>query len=1282
MGNESTYQAKLREALIAIKKLKKDLEDNNASLNTDIAIIGMSCRFPGGIKTLEEYWDFLKEGKNGISEIPKMRWDNDDYYNTLEDGERLINTKYGGFIDDVEKFDNDYFGISPVEAAYMDPQQRLLLEVCCESLEHAGIDIQSLKDSDTGVFLGSAANDYSRKHLNTPISSKISPYSLTGGEMYSFAGRISYTLGLQGPSVLVSTACSSSLVAIHQACQSLILHESDLAIAGGSNLMIAPEPYIALSKMGALSVDGQCKAFDASANGYVRGEGIGIIALKRLEDAKRDGDKVLAVVKASSVNQDGKSNGFTAPSMKAQEKLIETALKKANLTIADIDLFEAHGTGTPLGDPIELQAITNVIKRQANREKPMLIGTVKSNFGHTEGTAGVAGVIKMILSMQNQQIPKSLHFNNPNPHYNWKEGLVDVPTELLAWQKESGKRRGAVNSFGVSGTNSHIILEEYTEDSQAVNEGHQGKYLLVLSAKSEAALRDQAKQFAAFLSNRELSSQELYDVAASAAFRKTQYKHRISIVGANQERLISKLRAFAAEEGEELLDVDPAVFSPKVAFVFSGHGSHWLGMGRNLMLHEPVFHEALMECQKAFSPYLKWSLLDELMKTESDHRFDEIEVIQPLFSAIQIALAKLWIAKGVEPEAIVGHSMGEVAAAHIAGCINLDEAARIICLRSQLMNETKGQGTMAVVGLSMADILPYLKPVEDRVSVAVVNSPNSTVIAGEPKAIQQVLDELEAKDIFNRQMRIDIASHSVQMEGAKDKLLANLAGNVIPKKGTIDFYSTVEAKLLEGLSLSPDYWASNLRNPVLFTQTTQKMLEDGVNTFIEISAHPVLSGVLGQSFEHYDFEAYAIPSLLKEQDEHELFWSAWGKLHTVGYELEWNKLFQSNYNAVDLPNYPWQHKSFWLETPSATFEESTAVEGALGQTNEAQEKSILEQYHEAENALSYLQGFVRKELLKASGYTSDQVADDQGFAVLGIDSMMAVKIKKRIEKAFELSFPTKLFWEHSTIEKLSLKVHSLLSGNVEESASDVIEKGDLLIQVANDPEAVFQLILFPGAGENPALYHTWTNYLPKEVAVSIVQLPGRGARIAEAPYTSVPEVLADLIPEIKEQLTMPTMFMGHSMGGLLAYETAKQFRASDQLCYLCISASEHLKYYKPKQLLHKLGQAELIQLFPQLSPQFFEDDEYHQLMLTNLLADLKMVETHSFEEAKPLTIPIAVFGGTQDDIISSEVLRKWESETHADFDFTIMQGDHHFIHDNVREVVKAIEKKIMVQQSQ
>ncbi|MGB0525384.1 MAG: type I polyketide synthase [Flammeovirgaceae bacterium] len=539
-------KAKLREALIAIKKLKKEVADHTGVGHEDIAIVGMACRFPGGIKDLKGYWDLLEGAKNVITEIPKQRWDNDYFYQEEEKKEGKINTKYGGFIDDVELFDNTYFGISPIEAKYMDPQQRLLLEVTCETLEHAGINIQSLQGSDTGVFVGSAANDYSRKHLNSPNNHDISAYSITGGELYAIPGRISYILGLQGPSSLVSTACSSSLVAIHQACQSLLLRESNLALAGGSNLMISPEPYIALSQMGALSVDGQCKAFDAKANGYVRGEGVGMVALKRLSDAEKDGDEILAVIKATAVNQDGKSNGFTAPNVKAQEKLIETALAKCGLDISQIDLIEAHGTGTPLGDPIELQAITNVIKRSAQkREKPLLIGTVKSNFGHTEGAAGVAGLIKMVLAIQHQKVPQSLHFETPNPYYKWDENHIKVPQKTLDWQKDSA-RVGGISSFGVSGTNAHAIVAEYVPTAaESLPTPETGIHLLPISANSFEAIQAYAAKYAAHFEG--IAEKEIYHHTASALYNRTQLKNRVVLAASSKDSLMHKLKELAAD---------------------------------------------------------------------------------------------------------------------------------------------------------------------------------------------------------------------------------------------------------------------------------------------------------------------------------------------------------------------------------------------------------------------------------------------------------------------------------------------------------------------------------------------------------------------------------------------------------------------------------------------------------------------------------------------------------------------------------------------------------------
>ncbi|MFT6960415.1 MAG: acyl transferase domain-containing protein/thioesterase domain-containing protein [Flammeovirgaceae bacterium] len=1290
MATEKELTEKLRKALIAIKKLKQEIQESGSKKSKEIAIIGMSCRFPGNVKSPEDYWKLLIDGENAISEIPTARWNNEKYFNSDVSKEGKINTKYGGFISEVDLFDNSFFNISPIEAKYMDPQQRLILEVSCEALERAGLDIEGLEETNTGVFLGSAANDYARKHLNSPDNSDINIYSITGGEMYAIPGRVSYTLGLQGACVLASTACSSSLVSIHQACQSLLLGESEMALAGGSNLMISPEPYIALSKMGALSEDGQCKAFDASANGYVRGEGVGVLILKKLSDAKRDKNTILATIKATAVNQDGKSNGFTAPNMKAQEKLIEQALASAGLSIADIDFLEAHGTGTPLGDPIELQAITNIIKRNGSLKKSLKVGTVKTNFGHTEGSAGVAGVIKSILALQHQMIPQNLHFKTPNPHYNWADGLIEIPTENLAWESKEKPRIAAINSFGVSGTNAHCILSEYVGNTQNSNgknsniiQKHgasvrlcQENYVFPFSAKSFPALKGFAKKYAGFI---EKSDNQLIDICSSAVFNKTHYGNRVAISAKDKTQLMAKLNAFANEESEDFLEVDAQNFEPKIVFVFSGHGSHWIGMGKQLWEKSAVFKQAILECEKAFSEFVDWKLTDELFAEESDSKFSEIEIIQPIICAIQIALAKLWESKNVKPDAIVGHSMGEVAAAHIAGNISLKEASQIICKRSKLMNLTKGKGTMAVVELSRGEAENELVGYEDKVSIAVMNSPTSTVLSGEPKAIATILEKLEKRDVFNKQMKIDIASHCVLMEEAKDLLKADLDSKIQPKNGEIPFYSTVSAKLVNGNSLDSDYWASNLRQPVQFSETIGKMLEDDCNTFIEISAHPVLCHALNQNFTHFDSQAFAIPSQLREKDELEIFWSAWGKLYQVGYEVDWSLLYKSDYQFIVLPTYPWQHKRFWIENKDFKVESESVEDGNPNLESEEEGGTLASVIYnfEEEEQFESIQLLLRKELLKASGYTSDQVSDQADFIALGVDSMMAMRIRKVLERELEISFPTKVFWKHSNISALAnylfeqFKVAN--SQNPTESENELTtaksnqnqqaENADWFVIPKPNEQAEIRLFCFHGAGESAMMFHTWNNYLPNSVEMVNIQLPGRASRMDETPYDNLEKLITDLLPVFSEKQDKPFLFFGHSMGGMLAFFLARKLRENgfSTPTHLFISATPSLKNYEIEQRLSELSESELVKLFPDLSKNNFEDLEFFQIVMNALKADLKMADSFNYEPEKPFDFPISVISAKKDEIVNLVQMQEWELETEADFTIITRNGDHHYI---------------------
>jgi myxalamid-type polyketide synthase MxaE and MxaD len=884
--------------------------------NEPIAIIGVGCRFPGA-NDPAAFWQLLRNGVDAIGEVPADRFDPHAFYDPDPATPGKMNTRWGGFLGQVDQFDPGFFGISPREALRMDPQQRLLLEVTWEALQDAGQVPEHLVGTQTGVFIGIATNDYGRLQWND--LERIDAYSGTGNALSIAANRISYLFDFRGPSLALDTACSSSLVAVHLACCSLRNGESTLALAGGVNLILSPAIAINFTKAGAMAPDGRCKAFDARANGYVRSEGAGVVVLKPLLQALADGDPIYAVIRGSAVNQDGRSNGLMAPNPLAQEAVLREAYRQAAVSPGKVQYVEAHGTGTLLGDPIEAKALGTVLGVERPPGRPCALGSVKTNLGHLEAAAGIAGLIKVALALRHREIPPSLHFEKPNPHIPFDELPLRVQTTLSPWPAESGPALAGVSSFGFGGTNAHVVLEEAPPAVIGMPGAERkiGTHLLPLSARSPEALQALARAYQNFLATPE-SAVSLRDVCYSTSARLSHHDYRLAVTGNSPAELMESLEAFLRGETRPGLSSGRKLSSRrrKVVFVFPGQGSQWFGMGRRLLEQEAVFREVIERCDRVMRPYGDWSLLVELTATDAARsRLNEIDIIQPALFAIEIALAALWRSWGIEPQAVVGHSLGEVAAAYVAGALSLDDAVRVICHRSRLFKRTIGQGAMAMVELSIEEARRVLAGFEDRVSLAVSNGPTSTVLSGDPDALAAILDPLQRRDVFCRMVKVDFASHSPQMEPLRADLLQALAG-LQPRAECVPIYSTVTGQISHGLEFDPLYWARNMREPVLFSTAVQRLVEDGHDIFLEISPHPILLSALQQGFHHFGQEGAVLPSLRREEDEHTVLLGSLGTLYTLGYPVDWNLIYPTGGRCVRLPFYPWQRERCWLE-PSA-----------------------------------------------------------------------------------------------------------------------------------------------------------------------------------------------------------------------------------------------------------------------------------------------------------------------------------------------------------------------------
>nr|WGC84434.1 RsnD [Streptomyces sp.] len=918
MADESKLRDYLKRVLADSKKTHQRLREVEDKAHEPIAIIGMSCRLPGGVSSPEELWQLVADGVDTVAEIPTARgWDLANLYDPDPDATGKSYVTTGGFLQDVSSFDPGFFGINQREALAMDPQQRLLLETSWEVFERAGIDPTTLRGSRTGVFAGVIANDYVSRLPEMP--GEIEGYVGSGTLGSVASGRISYTLGLEGPAVTIDTACSSSLVALHMAVQSLRQGECTMALVGGVNVLTSPMIFIEFSRQRGLAADGRCKPFAAAADGTGWGEGVGMLLLERLSDAQRNGHQVLAVVRGSAVNQDGASNGLTAPNGPSQQRVIMQALANARLAPGDVDAVEAHGTGTKLGDPIEAQALLATYGQDRPQDQPLLLGSVKSNIGHTQAAAGVTGVIKMVEAMRHGVLPKTLHVDEPSPHVDWSAGEVALLTERTAWPKTGQPRRSAVSSFGMSGTNAHVILEQAPEGEEAVPAAEApvmpAVLPWVLSAKTPAALRDQAERLRAHVeAHPEISP---LDIGYSLATTRAALEHRAGVVGHDREELLAGLTALAnGESTPGTVQGTAASERAKAVFVFPGQGSQWAGMAVELLDNSPEFTHHLNACAQALAPYIDWNLTDVLRGTPGAPGYDRVDVVQPALWAVLVSLAELWRTHGIEPAAVIGHSQGEIAAATIAGALTLNDAARTVALRSQAITTITGHGGMMSCALSAHHLTTHLTPWADQLTIAAINGPHSTVIAGNPTALHQLQQHLETQGIRARIVPVDYASHSPHVEAIEHNILTALAP-ITPQTSAIPFYSTLTGGLFDTTGLTPDYWYRNLRHPVLFEQTTRALLTDGHTHLIETSPHPVLTIGIQETIDTTNTPATTQGTLKRDHGTLHTFHTALTQAHTTGLTPNWTTLYP-HAHTTPLPTYPFQRHHYWLNTPTTT----------------------------------------------------------------------------------------------------------------------------------------------------------------------------------------------------------------------------------------------------------------------------------------------------------------------------------------------------------------------------
>ncbi|MFJ8888255.1 type I polyketide synthase [Streptomyces sp. NPDC102402] len=1013
-GADRVHRA-LRTLLEERDRLRQENEALRAGRGEPIAVVSMACRYPGGVSSPEDLWDVVRDGRDVVGEFPADRgWR--DVYDPDPDATGSTYVRHGGFLDDPAGFDAEFFGISPREALATDPQQRLLLETSWEAFERAGIVPAEVRGSEVGVFAGISSTEYGWRFLESGLKD-LEGYLLYGSSLSVASGRVAYELGLTGPAVSVDTACSSSLVSLHLAVQALRAGECSLALAGGALVMSTPAAFVEFARQGALSADGRCKAFADGADGTGWAEGVGVLLLERLSDARRNGHPVLALVRGSAVNQDGASNGLTAPNGRAQEKVILKALANAGVAPHDVDMVEAHGTGTGLGDPIEAGALLATYGRDRPADRPLWLGSLKSNMGHAQAAAGVAGVIKTVMAMRHRYLPRTLHADTPSKHVDWSSGAVEILSRGRDWTREQGPRRAGLSSFGVSGTNAHVILEEAPPQEPLVDTapatGSGAPVPWLLSGRTPAALAAQAVR----LRDAVAADADPAAVGWSLASGRSHFEHRAVVLGGDRDALLGGLDALG--RGAE----SPAVVRGAVGrlggvvFVFPGQGSQWVGMGRELYEAFPVFARSLDACAAALSEWVDWDVTDVVRGAGDAPGLDRVDVVQPALFSVMVSIAALWRSWGVEPSAVIGHSQGEIAAAYVSGALSLRDAAKVVALRSKALTGLVGYGGMASVAESADVVAQALVAWGGRVGVAVVNGPRSVVVSGEPDALDEFVEKMKADGSRARRIPVDYASHSHHVTRVREPVLDALRG-IRPKSSELPFYSTLYGEVVDTARLDENYWYENLREKVVFEKAVRRLAEDGFRVFVEMSPHPVLTADIEETVEDHE-DALVLASGRRDRPEAETALGSLARLHSCGGAVDWTALFGTR-TRVDLPTYAFQRHRYWLDSvrtvPVAQTPGEAGAPAAEPDVPLAERISLLPEADAGELALAHVLDNVALVLGHPPGTPVDP---DQEFREIGFDSLLSVELSKRLKASTGLRLKANLVLRHPSPRRIA-----------------------------------------------------------------------------------------------------------------------------------------------------------------------------------------------------------------------------------------------------------------------
>ena len=1145
----SNHKVLLADALETIRKMRSQLEAVEAAKTEPIAIIGMDCQFPQA-NHAEGYWQLLQNGIDAVTEIPSERWDISQYYDPDPSQPGKMYARHGAFLDQVDRFDPHFFGISPLEAIGMDPQQRLLLEVSYHALENAGQSPEQLKGSKTGVFVGICFDDYGKLSFKGGNLANIDAYTSLGNSKSIAVGRLSYLFGFTGPALSLDTSCSSSLLAIHLACQSLRNRESHLALAGGVNLMLSPEVSIGFSKLRALSSNGRCKTFDASADGYVRGEGCGMVVLKRLSDALADGDRILALIRGSAANQDGRSNGLTAPNGLAQESVIAQALAEARVHPHQIQYVEAHGTGTSLGDPLEVLAVNQALCEQRSSDNPLYMGSVKTNFGHLEGAAGVAGLMKVVLALQHQEIPPHLHLETPNPHIPWEKIPLRIPQKSTPWLTNGDSRYAGVSSFGMSGTNVHIILgEAKPPESSDLSRPHQ---LFVLSAKTPSALETATQNLREYLKSN--SNLKLADVAYTLSKGRQGYPYRKMLVASNEQELVSGL---LSQNSSDIQEDSTKNNSPSIVFMFSGQGSQYVNMGLDLYQTEPLFRQQIDHCAEVLQPLIGKDLRQILYPSTSTpaiaEQLRQTEITQCALFVVEYALAQLFMSWGVKPVALVGHSIGEYVAGCISGVFSLEDALFLVAQRGQLMQQMPPGQMLALmtdestVRSLIEDFTVAQEQEQEVLSLAVINSSSQCVVSGESSILETFQKYCKTKGLMGRLLNTSHGFHShmmnpivmefvkqvqkISLQSPKIPYLSNVTGTWIKKEEALD----------------PHYWGRHLRSCVRFADNLQELSENPDYFLLEIGPGNTLSRLAQrQKIKHPNQILASLPQSLPQDTARHNYPSlkyllnTLGKLWLQGININWDKFYEGqNRQILSLPSYPFERQRYWIDTESPLPEiqtptPSTSTSFKIPVGSQKRLSTLTSSYIAPS---SPVERQITNILEEALGIQPIGIEDN--FFELGGDSLLAIQIVSRLSQDFKVKLNQSQLMETPTIAKLA----SLIEGNDDGNDSENLSLSPL-IKIREVSSSKPPLFLIHPASGSAFSYLDFSKYLELNQCIYGIEDPGLHHNLKPQSFADKARFYVEMIRSIQPH--GPYNIAGYSYGGNMALEMAIQLSKEEQ----------------------------------------------------------------------------------------------------------------------------------------